>query len=73
MPQSNCSRCGSHEFEVVHAQNIEGTTRAILFVQCSQCGAVVGALDFVNLGVQASHIRDEVERTIEKLRKSLER
>ncbi|WP_240985244.1 hypothetical protein [Acididesulfobacillus acetoxydans] len=68
MAESKCSVCGGSHFEVVHARALEGTTRAVLFVQCADCGAVVGALDFVNLGVQINHMKEDLQRTLEKLR-----
>jgi uncharacterized Zn finger protein len=73
MPQSNCPRCGSIKFEAVLAQDIKGIKRSIVFIQCEQCGAVVGALDFVNLGVQALNLRDEVNRVVERIRYNLEK
>lgn len=68
MAESKCSACGGSRFEVVHAHNLEGTKRAVLFVQCADCGAVVGALDFVNVGVQVNHIKEDLQRTMEKLK-----
>lgn len=73
MAESNCPKCGSTRFEMVHAKNLEGTTRSVLFVQCATCGAVVGTLDFMNLSVQAGHVKEDVERFIERFRKSFER
>lgn len=67
MAQSRCMKCDSTQFEVVHAHNLEGTTRAILFVQCMNCGAVVGALDFLNLSVKAESVKNDLRMMAEKL------
>ena len=67
MVQSRCVKCGNSQFEVVHANNLEGTTRALLFVQCSNCGSVVGVLDFLNLSVQAGRIKNDLKTMAERI------
>ena len=67
MAQSRCIKCGGSQFEVVHANNLEGTTRAVLFVQCADCGAVVGVLDFLNISVKAERVRNDLRSMVEKL------
>ncbi len=71
MVESNCVKCGSKRFEVVHAKNLEGTTRTVLFVQCTECGGVISALDFMtfSFGVQMSDMKEDVQRVLDKLRK----
>lgn len=71
MAESNCPRCGERRFEMVHAQ-IEGTSRSVLFVQCAECGAVVGALDFVNFGLQATSMRENIYRFADRVRWNLD-
>ncbi|GAB6152841.1 hypothetical protein JCM17380_15910 [Desulfosporosinus burensis] len=66
MAQSCCIKCGCTQFEAVHANNLEGTTRALLFVQCSDCGAVVGVLDFLNVSVQVERVKNELRTLAEK-------
>lgn len=73
MARSKCASCGSQEFEVVHATNLKGSERSLLFVQCSACGTVIGVLDFVNLSVQVNNIKEDLRRTAEKLRAQFER
>ena len=68
MAKSNCLKCGGQSFEMVHANNLEGSKRSVLFVQCAECGAVIGVLDFVNVGVQAAQARDDFQRMVDKLR-----
>ena len=67
MAQSRCINCGSTQFEVVHANNLEGTTRAVLFVQCTDCGSVVGVLDFLNISVKAERVKNDLGIMVEKL------
>lgn len=72
MAQSNCLKCGGHNFEMVHANNLEGSKRSVLFVQCAECGAVIGVLDFVNVGVQVAQAKDDLQRMVDKLRGRLD-
>lgn len=67
MAQSRCVKCGGIKFEVVHANNLDGTTRAVLFVQCTDCGAVVGVLDFLNVSVKAERIKNDLRIMAEKV------
>ncbi|MHB1654283.1 MAG: hypothetical protein ACYCVD_17680 [Desulfitobacteriaceae bacterium] len=72
MAQSKCAACGGTRFEAVHAHNLEGTQRTLLFVQCAECGAVISALDFVNVGVQANRFKEDLRRMVDKLRDQLD-
>ena len=67
MAQSCCIKCGGTHFEAIHANNLEGTTRAILFVQCTNCGTVVGVLDFLNVSVKAERVKNDLRTLAEKL------
>ncbi|AFM39663.1 hypothetical protein Desaci_0601 [Desulfosporosinus acidiphilus SJ4] len=67
MAESRCLKCGNTHFEVVHANNLEGTTRAILFVQCSDCGSVIGVLDFLNISVQAERVKNDMKTKLENI------
>ncbi|WP_088228090.1 hypothetical protein [Desulfosporosinus sp. FKB] len=67
MAQSRCLKCGGQKFEAVFANNLEGTTRAVLFIQCVECGSVVGALDFLNISVKAARVKNDLQITIERL------
>ncbi|HBV85546.1 MAG TPA: hypothetical protein DEF42_02545 [Desulfosporosinus sp.] len=66
MAQSSCIKCGNNRFEVVHANNLEGTTRAVLFVQCTNCGSVVGVLDFLNVSIKAERMKNDLRTLAEK-------
>lgn len=49
MAISRCSSCGNSGFEMKE-QVPKYSAFRLLFVQCSSCGAVVGAMDFLNIG-----------------------
>lgn len=66
MGRSCCIKCGGTQFEVVEANNLTGSTRALLFVQCSDCGSVVGVLDVLNVSVQAERIKKDLRTLAEK-------
>ena len=72
MAQSKCPGCGATRFEMVHANNLEGAGRSVLFVQCAECGIVVGVLDFVNFGVQAAKFKDDVDRVVEGIKRNFQ-
>ena len=42
MAQSKCVKCGSTAFEITEAMTIQNARDTVHFVQCSQCGGVVG-------------------------------
>lgn len=67
MAKSSCMKCGNNQFEVVHANDLQGTTRAVLFVQCTYCGSVVGVLDFLNVSVKAERMKNDLRTLAEKI------
>ncbi|HZK81850.1 MAG TPA: hypothetical protein VFC46_12300 [Humisphaera sp.] len=62
MAQSSCLKCGSTNFEMVR-NTPKGSAFYYMFVQCSVCGGVVGALDGYNLGEKLRR-QDEALRQI---------
>lgn len=42
MAESTCVCCGSSEFEEVLKPSVKGADKAISFVQCANCGGVIG-------------------------------
>jgi hypothetical protein len=49
MAQSMCLNCKGHSFELV--EQVPKLSRyKLLFVQCADCGAVVGVIEFLNIG-----------------------
>jgi len=59
MVTSSCPKYGSNAFECVEA-TIKGLDFRHNFVQCAQCGAVVGILDYYNLGNILRKIADKL-------------
>jgi predicted nucleic-acid-binding Zn-ribbon protein len=55
MAQSTCPKCDSHMFEAKE-NSPTGSKYKLIFVQCRKCGAVVGVLDFVNVGAGLEQI-----------------
>lgn len=49
MAISTCPKCDNTCFEIVEHSPI-GSNFKLMFIQCNQCGAVVGVTDFYNLG-----------------------
>ena len=49
MAESTCPKCDNTMFECVEADIIDLRFKHY-FVQCNACGAVVGVLDYYNLG-----------------------
>ena len=48
MAASTCSKCGNHSFEIV--QNVPvGSSFKLWFVQCANCGCVVGTHEYILL------------------------
>lgn len=72
MAKSCCVKCGGIQFEVVDANKLGGTTRALLFVQCSDCGSVIGVIDSLNVSVQAERMKNDLrilaERVLDRIK-----
>jgi hypothetical protein len=62
---STCIKCGEHGFELSLFTPI-GDSRKLTFVQCSNCGTPIGALD-PGSGPQTEALRREVAAIDEKL------
>ena len=58
MAISTCSKCGGHSFELALFTPL-GESRKLTLVQCSVCGAAVGALD-PSTGAQIEALKREV-------------
>ena len=60
MAISTCVKCGGMHFEM--KENTPSTSRyKLLFVQCSNCGGVVGVVDFHNIGDLLHRVLDKVK------------
>lgn len=49
MAMSTCPKCNDHRFEIVETEPHSSRFK-LLFVQCMGCGAVVGVLEYRNIG-----------------------
>lgn len=63
MAWSTCPKCDNHSFELVEDTPI-GSAFKLMFVQCTSCGAVVGVMDYYNIGQRMN----ELEKKIDELR-----
>jgi hypothetical protein len=54
MAASTCVKCGSTSFDLKETV-LRGSPWKFYFVQCSQCGGVVGVLDDQNIGRMLQH------------------
>jgi len=71
MAMSSCPKCQGHTFDLVTAEP-RGSNYKQNFIQCSQCGTVVGVTDFYDSGVQL-RVQDQKIETIQSSLKKLER
>jgi len=66
MAISKCPKCDNTFFELVENSPSKSNYK-LLFVQCSRCGTVVGAMDYYNIGT----VLNKVENNLEKIEKNL--
>lgn len=48
MATSSCPKCGKHAFEL-KTHSPAGSQFKFMFIQCSDCGCVVGTTDYFNV------------------------
>ncbi len=65
MAQSKCGSCGKSRFEVREAPVMLGTDYKWFFVQCADCGVVVGVLDYFPLSSVIARL-DSIEKRLGK-------
>lgn len=70
MAMTKCSHCEGGRFEIV-TKEPTGTRYKLLFVQCAQCGAPVGVMDYLNIGAVLEGHGQRLER-IESSLQSME-
>ncbi|GAB3510622.1 hypothetical protein GCM10027341_49210 [Spirosoma knui] len=61
MPDSICPKCSTKRFEIVEKDDIKGSNFKLNFVQCANCGTVVGVTDFFNLGQMLRLVMDKLD------------
>ncbi len=59
MAQSTCPKCESHSFEAVNVTP-DNSRFTLIFIQCAECGAVVGTMDMRNIGEMISQLPDQL-------------
>ena len=66
MASSSCPKCGNHTFEM---QVVEphGSNYKLNFVQCASCGAVVGVLDYFNVGARLAKQDEALKKIAQKI------
>lgn len=63
MASSRCIKCDNGTFEIVENTPRRSAFR-LMFVQCSSCGAVVGVLDFYNIGERITELATKLGVTL---------
>ncbi|MHB8063851.1 MAG: hypothetical protein ACYDG2_14675 [Ruminiclostridium sp.] len=63
MAWSTCPKCNSHNFEVVEKSPSVSNFK-LMFVQCLYCGAVVGVMDYYNIGQRLDELEKKLDSTI---------
>ena len=63
---SKCPKCDSMLFEVQENAPSQSNYR-LLFVQCAMCGAVVGAMDYMNIGSLLEMQNEAIKAIADKL------
>ena len=66
MATSTCPKCDSHTFETKEFSPNHSNFR-LTAVQCASCGAVVGVLDFLNIGAELMKIGKAVKDIARKV------
>ena len=63
---SRCAKCNSSFFELVE-QSPQNANYKIWFVQCSQCGSPVGAMEYFTAWTQMNRIDKKIDSLESKL------
>lgn len=71
MPEPTCVKCGNNTFELVESSPL-GSNFKFLFLQCSNCGGVAGALDYLNIGSILTEQSNLLRKIAEALRIDIE-
>ena len=56
MAISTCVKCGGQSFEMM-VQKPKESEYNLIFVQCFNCGGVIGVMDLMNIGSQLDAIK----------------
>jgi uncharacterized Zn finger protein len=61
MPASICPKCSTKVFEMVEKDDVKNSNFKMMFIQCANCGTVVGVTDYFNVGQMLRMIMDKLE------------
>jgi hypothetical protein len=64
MAKSSCVKCGGQSFECREVQP-EGLKYVLMFVQCADCGGVVGVMEDQSISLMLAEIKNLVLLTAE--------
>jgi uncharacterized Zn finger protein len=67
MALSTCPKCNNHTFEIVENSPSKSAYK-LLFVQCTSCGAVVGVMDYYNIGARINELEKKVDNISKYIR-----
>jgi hypothetical protein len=62
----SCVKCGQLMFEIVEATPARSNFK-LMFVQCAMCGAVVGVMDYDNIGARLRKQDEAIKKIAQKL------
>jgi len=62
---SKCPKCENSEFEVVNETPVNSNYE-LIFVRCTNCHTVVGAIDYYNVGALIKKLALKLKIDIEK-------
>ena len=71
MAPLTCPKCENHKFEV-NSKKLSNYPFKLLFVQCSNCGTVVGVKDEKNIGEMLQQQNDAIKKIAAALNVKLE-
>ncbi len=71
MAQSTCPKCDNTRFEVKHAEP-KNSNFVLAFIQCTSCGAVVGVMDYQNVGYHLQRQNEAIKQIAQKLQVSVD-
>jgi predicted nucleic-acid-binding Zn-ribbon protein len=66
MANTTCPKCDSHNFELI-AIEPSGSRYKHNLIQCSNCGAPAGALEYINTGALIGDIQEALGKLDQKV------
>ena len=66
MAFSKCVSCGGMSFEIQQAEPAKSAFK-VYFVQCAQCGGVVGIMDYHNIGAMLGKQNEAIKAIAQRV------